>query len=365
MGMRVIVIGAGVIGSSLAFRLAQSGVSVTIVERAGSAHGTTGGSFSWINANAKRPHDYFTLNFSGMDAHRALRDELGDAPWLVEGGNLVWVTDDGAATELETRLAELREWNYPAEWIAREQMQELEPQVRIEPEIEQGVFFPDEAWIDGPLLAERMCALAVEHGATTRFACQVTAFERDAGGERIAGVRLAHGEVLSADLVVNCAGPFADRLAEMVGRSLPLAPTLGVTVRITSGSGQISRVVHAPRLHMRPDANGLVMLHHGDADDGVSRGEAPADWARELLQRAGEYVPGFAESRLSRWAVATRPIPADERTSAGLVPSIPGYTEVVTHSGITLGPLLARLVSAEITSGQRDPLLENFAPSRF
>jgi glycine/D-amino acid oxidase-like deaminating enzyme len=185
----VIVIGAGVVGSSLAFRLAQAGVRITLVERAGSAYGTTGGSFAWINANAKRPYDYFTLNFAGMDAHRALREELGDAPWLNEGGNLVWVRDEAEAAELEGRLAELRAWNYPAEWISRQEMQTLEPQVRIEPEIEQGVLFPDEAWIDGPLLAARMCALAAEHGATLRFASQVTGFARDADGERIRGVR--------------------------------------------------------------------------------------------------------------------------------------------------------------------------------
>jgi glycine/D-amino acid oxidase-like deaminating enzyme len=362
--VKVIVVGAGVVGSSLAFRLAAAGVDVTLVERAGAAYGTTGGSFAWINANAKRPRDYFTLNAAGMDAHRALRDELGEAPWLHEGGNLVWVTDPAEAAELEARLAELQQWSYRAEWLDRQQMHELEPRVRIEPDVEQGVFYADEAWIDGPLLARRMCALAAAHGATLRFACQVTGFERDAAAG-IRGVRLAHSEVLPADLVVNCAGPAADRLAALAGRALPLAPTLGLTVRISNGAGSIGRVIHAPRLHLRPDSDGLVMLHHHDADQAIADGASAPDEARELLRRAAEYVPELAGARLSRWAVAPRPIPHDERTSAGLVPAIPGYAEIVTHSGITLGPLLARLVTAEITTGQRDPLLEHFAPARF
>jgi glycine/D-amino acid oxidase-like deaminating enzyme len=58
-------------------------------------------------------------------------------------------------------------------------------------------------------------------------------------------------------------------------------------------------------------------------------------------------------------------MPADGRSSAGLLPSLPGYAEIVTHSGITLGALLARLVAEEITTGTVDPLLAPFRPERF
>ena len=87
--MHVIVIGAGVLGSGLAWRLAQRGADVTLIERGAPAHGTTRSSFAWFNANSKRPFDYFQLNLAGMQAHLALREELGSAPWLHEGGNLV------------------------------------------------------------------------------------------------------------------------------------------------------------------------------------------------------------------------------------------------------------------------------------
>jgi glycine/D-amino acid oxidase-like deaminating enzyme len=361
--MRVVVIGAGVVGSSLAFRLAQAGADVTVVDRSGPAHGTTSSTFSWINASSKTPEDYFRLNHAGMHAHWELRDELGAAPWLHEGGNLVWVAGDEQAAELESRVARVRSWGYQAEWIDRQYMQTLEPPVRFEPEVEQGVLFHDEAWIDGPVLASRMCELAAQHGARMMFPSEVAGMMRDQG--RISGVVLANGEQLSADLVVNCAGPQADRVAQLAGRRLPLAPTLGLIVRISGGDGCIQRVMHAPRLHMRPDGNGLVMLHHGDADAAIERGEPARAWVDELLERARAYVAGFDSIRLSRWAVVTRPIPQDERTTAGLVASLPGYAEIVTHSGITLGPLLARLVAHEIMQGETDPLLAAFRPDRW
>lgn len=362
--MDAIVIGAGVVGSSLAWRLAGQGVKVTLVERSSAAAGTTGSSFAWFNANQKRPEDYFALNLAGMDAHRALRDELGDAPWMGEGGNLAWTTGNDESTDLETRVARLQSWGYPAEWLTPADVRELEPRLHPESEVEQFALFPTEGWIDGPVLAQTMCDLAARAGATLRFACQVTAINRD--GDRVTGVTLANGEVISADLVVNCAGPSADKIAGLAGRALPLAPTKGLIVRVTPGNNAISRVIHAPQVHMRPDGvSGMLMLHHGDADAGITNGEPANLWAETLRDRLVAYVPGLAGVRVSRWSIGTRPIPADDRTTAGLVPSLPGYAEIVTHSAITMGPLLGKLIATEIATGERDPLLANFSPERF
>lgn len=358
---RIVVVGAGVVGSSVAFRLAQAGRQVTLIDRAEPAWGTTGSSFAWTNSNTKTPEDYFALNVAGMQAHLDLRDELGAAPWFSEGGNLVWVTGDDAG-ELEARVARLRAWGYRAEWLSRAEIAELEPSLRLDDEVEQAAWFPTESWVDGPALARAMVAEATKHGAATRFACQVTGVERD--GDRISGVRLANGERIAADLLVNCAGPGADVVARLAGRDLPLAPTRGLIVRASHAGGQVGRVVHAPRVHMRPDGDRL-MLHHDDADAGIEGGESPAEWAVELLRRAAGYVPALESARVSRWSVGTRPIPADGRTSAGLVAALPGYAEVVTHSGITLGPLLARLVARQIIDGEADPLLAPFSPDRF
>jgi glycine/D-amino acid oxidase-like deaminating enzyme len=247
-----------------------------------------------------------------------------------------------ASEELESRVARLRSWGYPVEWLTRDGMAALEPSVRIEPDIEQGVLFPSEGWVDGPVLARQLLALAAGHGAMLRIPAEVVAIDQRGG--RVTGVALANGERIEADLVVNCAGPRSDAVAQLAGRALPLAPTLGLTVRASVDETPISRVMHAPCLHMRPDGDGLVMLHHGDADDGIEAGDPTREWVDALIDRAREYLPGLGTLRLSRWSVVTRPIPGDQRTSAGLVHALPGYAEVVTHSGITLGPLLALLV---------------------
>ncbi len=368
--MRVIVVGAGVVGSGLAWRLASRGQDVVLVEQGSPSTGTTGSSFSWYNANSKRPEDYFRLNLAGMEAHLLLRDELGETPWYHDGGNIVWSEgeawmDSGEIEEdLEVRVAELQRWEYPAEWISPDDAARLEPRVRVGEEVERLAFFPSEGWIDGPRLAGEMARMAGDAGAELRFGCEVASFEMQDG--RVAGVRLANSEILPCDLVMNCAGPWADRIAAMAGRALPLAPTLGFVTRVSGiPDGIIGRVIHAPRLHMRPDGGGLVALHHHDADAGITSGDHPWEWAQELVARFKTYVPDAENARVSRWTVATRPIPADGRTSAGLLPAIPGYGEIVTHSAITLGALLPEVVADEIISGRVAPLLVNFRPERF
>ena len=368
--MQVVIIGAGVIGSGLAWRLARRGSTVTLIERDRPASGTTGTSFSWFNANAKRPEDYFRLNLAGMEAHHALRAELGDAPWMHEGGNLVcrgqdnWTDSSGHVEDLESRFAELERWDYPAQWLSRAEVEELEPNVRFTDDIRRFAFFPTEGWIDGPLLARSMARMAGEAGVSLRFGCEVSAIERQ--GDRISGVRLADGEQIACDLLVNCAGPWADRIARMAGRELPLAPTLGFIPRVSGAAPDaVKRVVHMPTLDIRPDGGGLFALHHHDADASIAAGDPHEEWAERLLSRFKHYVPSVANAQVARASIAMRPIPADGRTSAGLLPSLPGYAEIVSHSSITLGALLPALVADELTGSEPNPLLANFRPDRF
>lgn len=86
--MRVIVIGAGVVGASVAYRLAQGGAVVSVLERDRVGAGTSGSSFAWTNSNNKTPRAYHDLNVAGMRAHAALRDEFGATPWWHGGGSI-------------------------------------------------------------------------------------------------------------------------------------------------------------------------------------------------------------------------------------------------------------------------------------
>jgi glycine/D-amino acid oxidase-like deaminating enzyme len=96
--IKTIVIGAGVMGASVAYRLAQAGAAVTVLEATRIGGGTSGISFAWTNAHKKPPKPYHELNVAGMKAHAALADEFGATPWWHGGGSLRCAARSGSAS---------------------------------------------------------------------------------------------------------------------------------------------------------------------------------------------------------------------------------------------------------------------------
>jgi glycine/D-amino acid oxidase-like deaminating enzyme len=86
----VVVIGAGIIGSSIAYHLAKRGARVTLLERERPAAGTTRNSFAWLNASSKSPRAYYDLNLAGMLGWRRLAIEIGPSLPVQWGGGLQW-----------------------------------------------------------------------------------------------------------------------------------------------------------------------------------------------------------------------------------------------------------------------------------
>jgi glycine/D-amino acid oxidase-like deaminating enzyme len=130
---RIIVIGAGVMGASIAYRLATAGASVTVLEAGRIGGGTSTCSFAWTNSNDKEPRAYHDLNVAGMKAHAALAEEFGTTPWWHGGGNVEWAAPEDRAAQ-QAKVERLRAWGYAAEWITPGQLLELEPDIDPAPD---------------------------------------------------------------------------------------------------------------------------------------------------------------------------------------------------------------------------------------
>lgn len=360
--MRIAVIGAGIVGASVAFRLSQGDVRVCLVDRSEPASGTTSASFAWLNANNKTPHKYFELNRAGMDEHLRLGDELpGSAPWLYRSGNLIRAEGEDLE-ELERRVERLCSWGYAAErWTASQVNTKLEPHAVFPRPDTPVAFFPGEGWVDAPRLTKTLVEHARRHGAELRSGAIVDSIER---GDSVFRLFLSNGAVVSADAVVNAAGPGSVGVAAMLGRDLPVASKRGLLARVRIGGEPLGRLLHTPRINLRPDGPGYILLHHSSVDEGV--GEASeAELGEELLERAREVLPALEKAEVSEVSIGVRPIPEDGVSCLGVVEELPGYYEAVTHSGVTLGPLVGRLLTREILTGEVDPLAAPFRPDRF
>src|SRR6516164_9689947 len=128
---RCVVIGAGVLGASVAARLAEAGVHVTLLEADQPGRGTSRWSFAWVNSNDKGPRPYHDLNYAGLQAWAELSPGLDGAAWYRPVGHLELATSATDRAELAARVHRLTEWGYPARLVDAAEAARLESALRL------------------------------------------------------------------------------------------------------------------------------------------------------------------------------------------------------------------------------------------
>lgn len=373
--MKAIVIGGGVIGASTAFRLAQAGADVTLLEAGRLAGGTSGTSFAWMNANNKAPIEYHRLNLGGMAEHLALAAELGGS-WLHVDGNAIWADPVDPATNepavpvrgepFGAKLRRLREWGYPVEVLTPGELRAIHPEIRSHDGVERVAYFPTEGWVDAPLLVATLARAAERHGATIRTGQEVVELIRE--GRWVLGVRTAAGDLISADVVVSCAGRWTDRITALAGAAMPMAPTLGLLVTSTPVATTLRALAHSSPVNVRPAGGSRVLMASFEHDQRLTPGTSPetlAGFAAEILERARVVLPDLAGAAVESYVVGVRSIPQGGFPAVGPMPGLEGLYVVATHSGVTMGPLLGRLAAREILTGDIDERLYPYRPGRL
>lgn len=355
----VVVVGAGIVGASVARRTAEAGARVVVVEQARPAGGTSLATFAWVNAVGKRPRDYFDLNVAGMEEHRRLAEELGDAAWRHGGGNLEWAS---SAEELSAKSDAHRAWGYPVEMLDLARAAELEPDVAV-PGVAAAAWYRGDSWVDPPLLVRH---LLDSPGVELLSPVAVIRLELQHG--RFAGVALDDGTRIAAGTVALCTGPDAGALTRDVGFDLALRDSPGLLATTEPASVRLGRVIHMPGVAIRPDGAGRLLLASDELDREIepAGGVLPvAAAAQELLRRAVRLIPRLAGVTIESWRIGRRALTADGKPAVGPVPGCDGAYLAVMHSGITLGPLIGRLAARELRTGSADRRLDPYRPDRF
>lgn len=372
---RIAVIGAGIIGAAIAFRLAEKRADVILLDRAAPGSCTTSASYAWINANEKLPRNYYDLSVAAMVEHQRLAWRLAPAHWYHRDGNLIWSADSANLLERVTRL---HDWGYAAEMIPVNQaIADLAPGLGggIVAGGDEIAWFAEEAWVDAPAMTAALIEAARHAGGRVLSGPdrEVTGIGFTEG--RVASVTLRGGQTLPVDAVVNAAGPGGGAVAALVGRDLPMRSSPGFIMRAhwPDVAMLLPRPVESDVVSLRPDAAERVMVAL-DVDALAELAEvAPGELPREtpllaqVLALCAEVVPELASARPLQAIVAMRPMPADGFPSVGSVPEIPGYYEAVMHSGVTLAALVGRAIAGDVL-GRGEAfasLLAPFRPDRF
>ncbi|WP_430681778.1 NAD(P)/FAD-dependent oxidoreductase [Mesorhizobium australafricanum] len=349
----VIVIGAGIIGASIAWHLTKAGARVTVISESGAGGVATPNSFAWINASWGNSEVYFRLRIRAMTEWKRLAKDVPGLPLAWCGGLCFDLPPD----RLEAYAAEHSSWGYGIERVDRERAAQIEPNLVDPPDF--AVYVAEEGVAEPAATAKALLADAVRLGARVIVGAVDRLTLSD--GKVTGGV--VSGETIGADEVVVAAGTGAPAIAATAGIKLPLDTPPGLIVHSRPYRKLLNGLVLAERLHMRQTAEGRIIA--GSDFAGGDPGESPEATARELFVVAKAALHGADGLELDFHTVGYRPTPADGFPIIGRTEGVGGLYIAVLHSGITLAPAVGLFATREILDGERDGLLKPYALSRF
>ncbi len=328
------VVGAGVVGASVAYHAARAGAAVTLVEAGRPGGGVTADSFAWIAASVRARHA-IALRAAATDEYRRLEAELPGLP-VTWSGSLSWRVGESAP-----------EVGPGQELIDAAAAAALEPDLRRPPD--WAVWAPDEGAVDPVGVTERMIMGARDHGARVRLDARVTAVRRTAAG-RIDGVETAAGSMAGATVVL-AAGVGIPDLAAPLGVRVPVERSPATLFQFRAPAGLVRTVVNTQDFDLRQVA----------ADRLIAAADSPE---RTLAAIRSTFRDSAAVEPLGA-RVGVRPMPADGEPIVGPVADVPGLYLAVMHAAITLAPGVGRLIAKELVEGTVESALADCRLDRF
>lgn len=365
--MKTLVIGAGVLGLATAWNLKNDGHEVTIVDKVGKYAGASRRSFAWINANHKLPEAYHRLNAAGVEAHEKLQAKLSEhGTWFHQSGCILSDSSSNAPENYAARVQESQDFGYPVESVDRSRLRDLEPEIRWP--ADTALFFPKDGHLDNFTFGDLMHDLLAKAGVDVL----VREVKNVATSSSDAEVAFADGGIETFDQVVIAAGAESSPIAQRSGLTLPVASLdspgprthslLGITSPTEVG---LSRVIISDRINVRPRSDGSMFVQVPPVEHRTEDGESP-ELLEEIRQVMEESLQELFETAIpvAKVIFSGRSFPEDGLSIVGYLDDAHRIYSLVTHSGMTLAPLLGRLVANEL-AGHTEELLQEFRPSRF
>lgn len=357
--MKIGVVGAGIIGTSIAYHLGKGGARVSIFDIGDPGSGVSSTSFACLNAFGQHETD-LQLRLDAIEYHSIIAREIGGERHLHVTGTLRLASSPKEAAILKANVNAIRKHGSRAEIISPAAASRHEPAIKIN-SMTEAVVVPEEGWVKARALCE-----ALIDASTRRFEVQYRR-ERVLGIESrstTAQVRTVTGTE-AFDCLVIAAGNDTNAL---------LAPAGFVPLRMTTKPGslvelsaplplqRLRHVIYADKLHVKPDDGGILGGVTAAEGDG-SLDQRLEEERLSLIKAGSQWIKNFAGMKQT-WTVGLRPMPADGRPMIGFLDEEHTIYVAVMHGGITLGPLAGRIAALEIIDGNSANELRHYRPWR-
>jgi len=369
---KVLVVGAGILGASIGYHLSLEEVEVTIIDMQSPASHASLATFAWINASwAKQPQAYHTLNQQSVSYWHELSNQIGvPIKW---GGSLEWFESSDRQEKLGLQIREQIGWGEAAEILSVASAKILEPNVTFMG-ADNVAYSANDGAVDPSQATKKLLSAAQANGAKVIYPCKLNSIAKTLDGE-FADTTCGS---IPFDQIVLAVGAASKTIASIAKLNIPQRSTPGIIVVTEPTEPLLNRIIVAPGVHIHQRFDGRIVVGEQAGAPKTSAhnlrlkgrpNQYPSqvlaqDHAQRILDLAIKYVPRLTNVKADEILIGWRPLPLDGHPVLGYSSEEPSVYIAVSHSGITLAPIIGRLVAKELIEKRPLEVLNAYRPNR-
>ena len=366
-----VILGAGVMGASIAFHLAKRRAGrIVVLDKSDVAHGGSGRSSALVRMHYSFPPEV-ELAVRSLEIFRSWPEYVGRRGDFRQTGFVRTVPESDLAN-LEKNVAMQRAHGVDARVVDRKELAEIVPDWNVD-DVPLAAWEPGSGYGDGTGVATDFLERAREMGVTYRSATRVERFCREGG--RVTGVATDAGTV-SAPVVVSATGPWSRPLFAGLGFDLPVEGEYHVVAVLKNPPGlrepAPACIDGLTTTYFRSEVGGLTLVGDFWGTRGVDPDAFPqsasTDALASLVERVSKRVPALAEAGIWRSVTGVYDVSPDFRPLIGEVPGTRGLYVCAGFSGMgfKISPAVGLCVSEMLLDGRASSVdISSFDPVRF
>lgn len=367
----IIILGAGVMGASIAFHLAKRKAgSIVVIDKDHVGRGGSGRSSALVRMHYSYPPEV-QLAIISLRMFENWKDVVGE-PGDFRKTGFVRIVHPNETERLKLNVAMQQKLGVNVSLINRHQLQDLEPDWNVD-EVELAAYEPDSGYGDGAGVANDFLNRARDLGVRYLPRTQATAFKVHAG--HVQGIITNQGEI-AAPVVAAATGPWTRPLFQSVGYDLPIETEFHQVAILKNAPGMkgggCSCIDSVTATYFRSDAHDKFLI-------GDFYGQRPADpenfpqrasdeGIEELIERAHRRIPKLENAEVMRGVTGVYDMTPDSRPLLGEIPGIQGLHVCAGFSGMgfKISPAIGLVMSELLLDGKSASVdISSFRPSRF
>lgn len=365
-----VIIGGGIIGTSIAYNLAKGGLKNVILIEKEELLGT--GSTAKSAGGIRHQHSTeinIRMTVESVKILKNFEDEMDAKIDFCQHGYLLLATSEKTLSELKRNLELQKSLGVEVSLLSPGEIKSIVPQLNID-DILSGTFCHQDGYLDPNGLMYGYSKNFKKLGGKILTSTEATGIKVKNG--KVFSLLTSKGEI-QTDVIVDAAGPYGSKIAEMAGLKLPLTP-LKRQVFVTEVFREISPdtpmvIDFDGPFYFRPEQSGAILMSMADKQE-IFGFDTTIDWSllEKVVEKAIHRVPVLENAKIITGWAGLRTLTPDQNAILGEVSGLKGFICAVGFSGhgITHAPIAGKLISELIIDGKTKtlPIIE-MSPERF